>query len=504
MRPGKSIGVLRKRKGQIVLVLVVMLAALMILVLMNVDVFIAARSKNRLADAGDAAALAAARWQGLTLNLIGHLNLAHIEAACRYADDPNASSNICAGIAALQERIAFAGPLMGCYDANRAAQLNGIGEFEETRALVTEVINRAMQLPPTETWPDKPSDYSLMVQAAFSDGVAAGVDNANLYNLDFSGDHPLYNKSFYYAIEGEDWCWFFFSDEYMDRLRSFTGWGDLPPAKQRGGYFNPEFLGCAVRPRSGRVFMSLQDAIDIILDLASRHGLGSVNADSIARGMFGLPVDEEGNRQPCALDHDWWLYDTGRDLSGTDPFGEWGPWTKMDVYDNDRMPLVSEVKDEYYVFGASSAMRTFEWIAPVTPGVYSNLNYWTGAAKPFGLRDTPYGKCTVTQYDPTPGQRPFPLVTPDFTDVRLIPLAGVSEARLGTSDLEWVRHTRDHVPDCAHGQTFDGCRYCTALKIWNDPKFRRRGVDWLAENSGQCRYPTVSGTVRAGGTRHAH
>ena len=176
----------------------------------------------------------------------------------------------------------------------------------------------------------------------------------------------------------------------------------------------------------------------------------------------------------------------------------------MDVYDNDRLPLVSEVKDEYYVFGASSAMRVLEWIAPVTPGVYSNLNYWTGAAKPFGLRETPYGRCTVTQYDPTPGVRPFPLVTPDFTDVRLIPLAGASENRLGTSDLEWVRHTRDHVPSCVNGHVFNDCFYCSMLKRWNDPAFRRRGVDWLAENSGQCRYPTASGTVKPGGTRHAH
>ena len=500
----RPISVPSGKNGQIVLVLALMLAALLLLVLVNVDVFVAARSKNRLTDAGDAAALAGARWQGVALNLIGQLNLAHLEAACRYADDQEASSNICAGIVALQERIAFAGPLMGCHDANRAARLNGIGEFDETRALVAETIAHSAYVPPTETWPDKPSDYALMLQAAFSDGVSAGVDNARLYNLDFSADHPLYNKAFYRAVEGEDWCWFFFSDEYMGRLRHFTGWEELPPARQRDEYFNPEFLGCAVRPRPGRALASLRDVADILLDLAERHGLGSVNAESIALGVFGRPADSDGPRLPCALDHDWWFYDTGAGLSGTDPFGEWRPWTEMDVYDNDRLPLVSEVKDEYYVFGASSAMRVFEWIAPVTPGVYSNLNFWTGAAKPFGLRDTPYGRCTVTQYDPAPGVRPFPLVTPDFTDVRLIPLAGASEGRLGTSDLEWVRHTRDHVPDCVNGHVFDDCFYCKMLKRWKDPAFRRRGVDWLAENSGQCRYPTAAGTTRPGGTRHAH
>lgn len=489
--------------GQVALVLVFLLASLLVLALMNVDVFLAARSKNRLTDAGDAAALAGARWQGLTLNLIGQLNLAHLDIACRYAEDPLLASNLCAGVAALQERIAFAGPLMGCFDANRAARLNGVGEFIETRQLLQEAVARAVNLPSTATWPDKASDYTLMLQAAFSEGASAGVDNANLYNLDFSGDHPLYSKAFYNAIDGEDWCWFFFREEYMARLKNFTGWGDLPPGTQRGGYCNPEFLGCAVRPRQGHAFLSLPDASAILLDITSRHGLGSVNAETLARGVFGMPQDEQGLRRPCALDHEWWFYDTGADPAGLDATGEWRPWFEMDPSGGDRLPILSGVKDEYDEFGASTAMRVYEWIGPVTPGVGSNLVFWTAAAKPFGKRETTYGTCTVTQYAPTRGERPFPLVTPDFTDVRLIPLAGASERRLGTSDLPWVRHTRDHVPDCAHGLVFGGCTYCRALEKWNDPQFRRRGVDWLAENSGTCRRPGGGG-VSSGGTRHAH
>ena len=484
---------MRGKSGQIVLVLAFMLAALALLMLVNVDVFLAARGKNRLTDAGDAAALAAARWQGVTLNLIGQLNLAHLETACRLADDPVRAAELCAGIAALQERIAFAGPLMGCYDANKAALLNGAEDFAETRTLVNEVIARATYLAPTDTWPDKPSDYAMMVRAAFAECAAACVDNANLYNLDFSGAHPLYSKAFYEAIAGEDWCWFFLRDEYMARLRNFSGWEDLPQGTLRGGFHNPEFLGCAVRPCGGNVLLGLRDCAETLLDLAARHGLSGVNAETVAKGVFGLPLDSYGRRSPCALDHDWWFYDDN----------EWRRWGEMDIHGGDRLPLVSELKEEYDVFGASAAMRAYGWIAPVTPGVETNLNWWTGAAKPFGRRETPYGTCTVTEYDPTPGTRHFPLVTPDFTDVRLIPLAGASERRLGTADLEWVRHTRDHISDCSHGMTFGGCRYCIALKKWNSPEFRRKGLDWLAENSGTCRRPSQPG-VRGGGTRHAH
>lgn len=486
--PGQT----NRRRGQIVLVVVFMLAALAILLFVNVDVFLAARSKNRLTDAGDAAALAAARWQGLTLNLIGELNLAHLDAACKYADDPAMSSNVCAGIAALQERLAFAGPLMGCYDANRAAHLNHVVEYADSRLILNDVLQRASYLPDTPTWPGKGGDYSLMLQAAFAEGAAMGVDNAKLYNLDFSGDHPLYNRDFYEAIEGEDWCWFFFRPDYLARLKSFSGWGELPPGEQVITQWNPEFFGCGVRPASGWTLAGAPDVDALLLDLAARFGLPNVNAATLDKGFHGTP-DLFGTdaRHGGAVEHRWWFYDA-----------DWRPWYEMDPTSDDRLPIVSEVRDEFNLFGASAAARVYAEIGAVTPDVATNLNWWTAAAKPFGRRETPYGVCPVTEYDPSFGVRPFPLVTPDFTDVRLIPLAGASERRLGTADLNWVVHTRDHVRSCVGGLTFGGCRYCAALKKWNDAEFRRKGVDWLAENSGTCHRP--GGHSSQGGTRHAH
>ena len=53
-----------RKSGQIVLVLAFMLLGLLLLALVGVDVFLASHRKNRLQNAGDAAALAAARWQG--------------------------------------------------------------------------------------------------------------------------------------------------------------------------------------------------------------------------------------------------------------------------------------------------------------------------------------------------------------------------------------------------------------------------------------------------------
>ena len=61
----------RSRSGQIVLILAFILVGLTFLFLMVSDIFLAVRNKNRIQNAGDAAALMAARWQGVTLNLIG-------------------------------------------------------------------------------------------------------------------------------------------------------------------------------------------------------------------------------------------------------------------------------------------------------------------------------------------------------------------------------------------------------------------------------------------------
>ena len=139
-----------RKSGQIVLVLAFMLLGLLLLALVSVDAFLSSHRKNRLQNAGDAAALAAARWQGITLNALGALNLAKIDVLCKVGDPSfnpaawDAATNICERVTALQERIAFAGPLMGFYAAQRAALKNGVTEPDaDMAALVAEATSRA-------------------------------------------------------------------------------------------------------------------------------------------------------------------------------------------------------------------------------------------------------------------------------------------------------------------------------------------------------------------------
>ena len=472
-----------RKSGQVVLVLAFMLLGLLILALVGMDAFLASHRKNRLQNAGDAAALAAARWQGITLNALGALNLAKIDALCRVGDPAmnpaawDAATNICERLAALQERIAFAGPLMGLYAAQRAALKNGLDAPDaDMSALVAEAAARASMLEGTELWPEKAADYADMLQGASRDGVFAGADNAQYFNFAIQANHPLYSKAFYEAVAGEDWCWFYLRGGMSDLLASFSGWDEIPFAGN-GSPENPEFFGTGIRTVRGALADFNLDWTEpqtraAVVELADRNACPNVNDFSL---------------QQCGVI-------TNRNLSWVAYGTDWHAWNRMHRSDEARLPLISDVKEKYNVQGAFAAARVYQILEPFTPGVSRRVNVWTAAAKPFGAIDDR----TVTW------NGEFPLVTPAFTDVRLVMLGAFDESGMNMADRAWVSHTRDHIQPPSSIAHANGCPYCAALKKWEDPAFRAKGVAWLAENGAdQCRRPTGGGAP-GGGTRHAH
>ncbi len=481
-------------KGQIVLVLLFMLIGLIFLTLVNVDVFLSVRGKNRLQNAGDSAALAAARWQGITLNAVGALNLLHIDIACNptYYTNPEVCSNLCARITAMQERISFAGPMMAVYAAQRAAKKNHIESNNEMTALVNEIISRiSAETQPTPTWESKPQDFIAMLQQVTADGISAGIDNANIREQISAEYSHLFNLDFYAAIDSENWCWFYFlGGETASAIQNFTSWGEVRNATWSFTDTDPGFFGTHIKPKKVRFLKDSYfggvhgDAREIFLDLAQIHGLENVNIGTLEAS--GILTNHN--------DHTWYFYNPK----------EWREWYEMNISGENAMPLKSVVKDKYNIYGACAAARCIQYMNPLTPNVSQKRNIWVGAAKPFGYRETYNGISCVTKYSSDPASDDFMLVTPNFRDVRLIPLGGVNEGRLNMADRDWVIHTSEHIEGCASGITFDGCKYCYILKKWNDPEFRNRGVMWLIENGREkCRRPTGSGSW-SGGTRHAH
>jgi len=475
-----------QQSGQIALVLAFMLLGLVFLMLVSVDTFLASHRKNRLQNAGDAAALAAARWQGITLNAIGALNLAKIEAMCAAGDpDSNkvqhkAAKETCTRITALQQRLVFAGPLMGLYAAQRAVVKNGIEEADpDMEALVAECITRAGMIPSTTLWENKALDYATMLRGAAADGLYAGVDNAQYFNFAISANHPLYDKAFYAAVDGSDWCWFYLHYGMYDFLKHFSGWGTIPEGCLCSPE-NSEFLGVDVTT----IYGSLKDLAANWNEREVREALLELAERNHCTGVTDFALKQ------CKVVTDdslpWVVYN-----------GEWHAWNRMHQSDEARLPILSDVKDKFNVQGAFAATRVYQYLNPLTPNVPSRRNVWTAAAKPFGSIE----ERTVTW------NGEFPLVTPAFTDVRLVMLAAFSESRLGMADRQWVAHTRDHIEPPSSVKHVDGCRYCAILKKWENPTFRMVGRKWLNENGDeQCRRPTPRGNccTPKGGTRLAH
>ena len=80
------------RRGQVILLVLFAAVALLVAALWLADIHHAVLAKDKTQNAGDAAALAAARKQGSLLNEIGRLNIAHLSAAVH--NDAKACSSI--------------------------------------------------------------------------------------------------------------------------------------------------------------------------------------------------------------------------------------------------------------------------------------------------------------------------------------------------------------------------------------------------------------------------
>ncbi len=466
---------MRARSGQVALYLLLALVAICILALTNVDAFLAVRAKNRLQNAGDAAALAAAAEQGRILNEIGRLNVEHIRAAIR--DD----AGRCEEIVQEQRRLALLGPLDALLAANGVARdkydLAPRGEFRELlRRHVATIADSYSQAPDVypPSWPGAWTDY-LQAWAGLANGsFAVGADNIEYF--DTVGGHLLFNRDFYYAIAARNWCWFHFNAE--SALRNYThhtAWGDpFENARREPNCANSEIFSLHVEPR--------QTALTDILSF------DAIKALLAGAGAAAPSLDE--TRPPPLLTNDtqvWFCFDARH----------WGRWFDgrrlADDPDGAEFPLDGEMRAPYNVRGCSAVCRV-RGDVPSTTQETTHMHTWVAAAKPFGK---------------LPGEEPVTaangFVLPVFTDVRLIPVDAANGSDGATADYAWIVHQQDHLGRyLAGGPRFEGgCWYCRQLRTWERASFHETGSRWLNYNSATCVRP-AGGSGAGGGTRHGH
>lgn len=473
--------------------MIFMIMALLILAVVIIwifDVHTVLHLKARTQNAGDAAALAAARWQGISLNLIGDLNI--LQALALSRGDTTASAQI----TDVQARLCFVGPLVGLLASQQAAKNNrAYVDPDYTANLLAHAdivlsyyaadTNRFRE-PYPGAWPE----YGGMLANIAAQGVAAGPDNT-WYYTDSTDSHWLLSRNFYEAVAGLDWCWFYWHG--MTTLQDYADyqyWLDLPSAQPAPNTDNCEVFGLGLLP-----FTAVLPG-----------GVGAVERMNLLRSERGISPDTISN-EVAGITNTWYGY-------------VWTAWSAL-APGNDFPILPLQVKPEYDYAGADAVTRVEAQPDPrmpsAFPGIQPFLNRsspsaarltqsaaaagavtWTAAAKPFGYLLTAGGSPV----------RPdaYAIVLPAFRDVRLIPVDTATGSNIGAYDLDWRRHTQDHLPTYMQsGQAGleTDCWYCQQLQTWEDLAFRQQGIDWLSDTNHPC-VPPVGGPGEHGGTRRGH
>ncbi|MFO7871806.1 MAG: Tad domain-containing protein [Kiritimatiellia bacterium] len=467
---------IRRRSGQTVIFLIMVVAILAFVVLWNFDLHKILFVKSRSQNAGDSAALAASRWQGITLNLIGDLNIMQALALS------SGNAGTVESISNIQARLCYTGPMIAMQACQQAAKNNHIyvndGFTERLMEHAEAVRNEYTQITPSgemlfpEPYPGCWLEYSAMLEVIARDGVAAGPDNARLYTDWAMGSHILLNPAFYDAIAGKSWCWFYHNAyELLRDYDDYSYWEHFPlPELPHRQYINSEIFGLGLS-KHYTTLSFLGVSTSLLTSVAGERRLGE-------------GIDTNGMSGTAA----WYCYDNGR----------WSAWDAMAVSGPDAAPLTGPVKPQYDYAGADSAVRVNAEAARLTPapggGEVTNTITWTAAAKVFGYLND----------DDRPNA--YDIVLPAFHNVRLIPVDASSAPAAGAYDLEWRDHVEEHLEEyLVNGPRERSCRYCRQLVVWESDPFRQEGIDWLRQYSHLCTVPPPGGGGhRGGGRRRAH
>ena len=480
-----------RNRGQTIIFLLVVVVILAFVLLWIVDLHQIVAGKSHAQNAGDAAALAAARWQASTLNLEGELNLMH--ALALSANDDAAVD----AITNIQARLLFTGPLGGLVAAQVVAKNNRVYNDPGFEELINDHANDVSRyndeigqdLLFPEPYPGAWSEYSLMLNSIAKDGVAAAPDNA-LFYTDPDGSHILLDPGFYSAVAGRQWCWFYLNYAVSENpvrtiLDDFSDFHDFPslPARVHSSYKNSEIFGVGLRPRN--IALERVGGIeDALFAAAETQGID-------LQGTTDPTITPYSRTNVLPVVENWYFYE--KSMWDT-------PWPAMSSDSPDVLPLAGEIKPEYNYTGADAVVRlSIETTRISTPEPSSDMLVWTAAAKPFGYLNSPKGvngKILPTAYG---------LVLPAFRNVRLIPMDAATSGSDGSFDIAWRHHTDEHLPVYLEtGQKEPGCPYCERIETFENPAFRQQGIEWLRKNSKRCVVPPPHGGGHGGGTRRGH
>lgn len=430
----------RSKNGQVAIFLVLILAGIALFFALNVDIFISARAKNRLQNAADASAMAMAKWQGIALNLIGDLNLAHLAAVCR------SNENAVAGIVGLQRRIAFIAPTIGLAQANQLAYKNGVARSREMKQIMDLVIDHA------------PPDYRRMLETATRTPIRIGVDNAAFIRAGI--EDPRLDPDFYLAVR---------SRNFAELCRRFSGRPHCLPDIPDGAPDPEAVLNTGANAYFGNLGIGWDAGYNYSV---FAHDFAALARDCGVNGITAAGIISNAN---VLAIYPWCVLDRN----------EWRDWTEFDY---SRFPSLSPVKPEYNVSGGSSAIRVEGAVSLSAAAGTTNAIAGRAAAKVFGSIG---GKRVI--------DAPARLVAPAYSFVRLVPYAPGAAGRYSMASLDHVRSMMGLLGQSGNGSM---SAYLNLLELYRGNEFRDAAEKWYSGHDHEevCCPPMPPGGEKGGGS----
>mgnify|MGYP003294852578 CR=1 FL=1 len=439
---------MKARNGQVALYLVMVLLAIAVLMVVNINAFLAVRSKNRMMNAVDEAAIAAAKHQGALLNKVGQLNVEHLRAAVLGEDwvDEQGNSKM-----AQMTQLVFIGPVEGIAKANAAARDWGYEGGADPEALagfadhIAEILNNPEFYPPGRD----------NVWGAYADALARALGgNPTVVPSFMEMVHPgatglFARMGFYDVLAAKAWCWF--------SVGNNAALLDQDPTQMEEPEINPVEV-----PENSEVF-SLHVTYGGWMDSDwaqewRGNGFSEKWTNFVCQVTGLLPEDFSKNSTAADEDQVWAFYD-----------GNWKPWST--TFNPDNLPIAGALKPEYDVAGCVASCMMIGYIPQIAEedGCNQGRRMLVSAeAKPFGTVEDldGGGPAPVTAYNnfiapSRPGER-------IFTEAQLVLVGTVPRSPGASMSPDWYEHVKKHSPQ--HPSL--GCGYCKLWSEWSNPSTR--------------------------------
>ncbi len=461
------------------LFMILVLLVCSFVVVWNFDLHRAVILKMKVQDAGDAAALAAARWQGIQLNTLGELNLIQAVLLTDYVDRSRAPDEVASELNVIRDlrtRVNWSGSIVSFAAAQQAAFNNGVYANPGYQTMLNEwYYEYGIYI----TQPEWAVEFVEFFKSVIDNGVA--VMTLRPFSTDY---HILSDRDFYEAIRlayyENDWSLFLLDSDFREVLESYSGpqstFDDLPP-----GWGNPLLPFPYVRDNTfGAIsstnianfvdFPGKADDLEYWVDTFSGMNelFGEIRTDDI-QGISWVYTDWGYPLAPV-----YWA--TYRD--------EW-TWSWQSYLDEAELSphYRGGVLSEYdYLAGQTIFRMEADFVSQFGKDMYnmrdrSQHMEWSSAAKVFGDLN---GR--VPSY--------FGLILPAFNKVRLVPVPPSAEPIYpkgiapypGSSG--YLGEGLGALDPDGDGEAEVGGWHGQMLIYLDDEEFRERGLEWLAEHGG--------------------